>query len=58
MKNLNENKSKFVYQVNGLNLWYGDNQVLKDINIKIIKNEITAIIGPSGCGKSTVVKTL
>ena len=58
MKNLNENKSKFVYQVNGLNLWYGDNQALKDINIKILKNEITAIIGPSGCGKSTFVKTL
>lgn len=58
MKNLNENKSKFVYQVNGLNLWYGDNQVLKDINMKVIENEITAIIGPSGCGKSTFVKTL
>ena len=58
MRNLNGNKSKFVYQVNGLNLWYGDNQALKDINIKILKNEITAIIGPSGCGKSTFVKTL
>jgi len=58
LRNLNGNKSKFVYQVNGLNLWYGDNQALKDINIKILKNEITAIIGPSGCGKSTFVKTL
>ena len=58
MRNLNENKSKFVYQVKGLNLWYGDKQVLKDINIKILENEITAIIGPSGCGKSTFVKTL
>ena len=58
MRNLNGNKSKFVYQVNGLNLWYGDNQALKDIHIKILKNEITAIIGPSGCGKSTFVKTL
>lgn len=58
MKNLNENKNKFVYQVNGLNLWYGDNQALKDINMKVLENEITAIIGPSGCGKSTFVKTL
>jgi len=58
LRNLNENKSKFVYQVNGLNLWYGDNQVLKDSNMKVIENEITAIIGPSGCGKSTFVKTL
>ncbi len=58
MRNLNENKSKFVYQVNGLKLWYGDNQVLKDINMKVLENEITAIIGPSGCGKSTFVKTL
>lgn len=58
MTNLNENKNKFAYDVNELNLWYGDNQVLKDINIKVLKNEITAIIGPSGCGKSTLVKTL
>lgn len=58
MRNLNENKSKFVYQVKGLNLWYGDKQVLKDINMKVLENEITAIIGPSGCGKSTFVKTL
>lgn len=58
MRNVNKNTSEFVYQVNGLNLWYGDNQVLKNINMKIHKNEITAIIGPSGCGKSTFVKTL
>ena len=58
MRNLNGNKSKFVYQVKGLNLWYGDKQVLKDINMKVLENEITAIIGPSGCGKSTFVKTL
>jgi len=58
LRNLNGNKSKFVYQVKGLNLWYGDKQVLKDINMKVLENEITAIIGPSGCGKSTFVKTL
>ena len=47
-----------VYDVQGLNLWYGENQALRDINMKINKNEITAIIGPSGCGKSTFIKTL
>ena len=36
-----------------LNLYYGDNHALKDINIEIPANRITALIGPSGCGKST-----
>jgi len=40
-----------------LNLWYGDNHVLKDVAIKIQKNKVTALIGPSGCGKSTLVRT-
>ena len=48
----------YVYDVQGLNLWYGSDQALKDINMKINKNEVTAIIGPSGCGKSTFIKTL
>ncbi|NCB41332.1 MAG: phosphate ABC transporter ATP-binding protein [Clostridia bacterium] len=47
-----------VFDVQGLNLWYGDSQALSDIHMKIGKNEITAIIGPSGCGKSTFIKTL
>ena len=41
-----------------LNLWYGTNQALKNIEINIPKNKITALIGPSGCGKSTFLKTL
>ncbi len=41
-----------------LNLWYDTNHALKDINIEIPKNKITAFIGPSGCGKSTFLKTL
>lgn len=41
-----------------LNLWYGDNKVLKNINIAIPGKSITALIGPSGCGKSTFLKTL
>lgn len=39
-------------------LWYGENQALKNINIAIPENSITAFIGPSGCGKSTFLKTL
>lgn len=39
-----------------LNLWYGDFQALKDINVSFVANKITAIIGPSGCGKSTLLR--
>lgn len=41
-----------------LNLWYGTNHALKDINIEIPRQKVTAFIGPSGCGKSTFLKTL
>lgn len=47
-----------ILEVNKLNLWYGDHHALKDINVRIPSNEITALIGPSGCGKSTFLKTL
>jgi phosphate transport system ATP-binding protein len=40
-----------------LNLYYGDFQALRDINVTIKANAITAIIGPSGCGKSTLLRT-
>jgi phosphate transport system ATP-binding protein len=41
-----------------LSLWYGEKQALKNINLEIIKNKITALIGPSGCGKSTFIRCL
>ena len=41
-----------------LNLYYGNNHALKNINLDIYDNQITAFIGPSGCGKSTYLKTL
>ena len=47
-----------IIKVEGLNLWYKENHALKDINISIPQNKITALIGPSGCGKSTFLKTL
>ncbi|HNY18655.1 MAG TPA: phosphate ABC transporter ATP-binding protein PstB [Flexilinea sp.] len=46
------------FTIENLNLFYGNFQALKQINLKISKNEITAFIGPSGCGKTTLLKTL
>ena len=45
-------------EVSTLDLYYSDFKALKNINIKIPQNEITAFIGPSGCGKSTLLKSL
>ncbi len=41
-----------------LNAWFGEKQALKDIDLPIINNCVTAIIGPSGCGKSTFIRCL
>ena len=45
-------------QVRNLNLYYGDNHALKNINIDLEENKVTAFIGPSGCGKSTFLRTI
>ncbi|QQB62763.1 phosphate ABC transporter ATP-binding protein [Anaerococcus vaginalis] len=47
---------KTIINVEDLDLYYGDFQALKKINMEIKENEITAFIGPSGCGKSTTLK--
>lgn len=44
--------------VRNLNLYYGDKHALKNINMDIYQNKVTAFIGPSGCGKSTFLRTL
>ena len=44
--------------IHDMNLFYGDFQALKNINLDIPENRITAFIGPSGCGKSTLLKSL
>ena len=46
------------FSVKNLNLYYGDKQALKNINMEIMKNQVTAFIGPSGCGKSTFIRCL
>ncbi len=43
-------------EVNRLNLWYGSNQALKDVDLDIAEKKVTAFIGPSGCGKSTLLR--
>ena len=53
---MEQTKSKF--SVKDLSLYYGDFKALKNINMEIQENEITAFIGPSGCGKSTFLKTV
>lgn len=47
-----------IIQAKNMNLWYGANHALKDINIALPERQITALIGPSGCGKSTFLKSL
>src|SRR5437899_12197297 len=45
-------------QVEKLSAWYGKNQALYDISLKVAPNHATALIGPSGCGKSTFVRCI
>lgn len=55
MKDINSN---IKFDISSLNLFYGDFQALKNINLTVLEREITAFIGPSGCGKSTLLKSL
>lgn len=45
-----------VFTTEQLNLWYGEQQALKDINLRVAQKQVTAFIGPSGCGKSTLLR--
>jgi phosphate transport system ATP-binding protein len=49
-------KTESVLQTKNLNVYYGDTLALRNINLEIPKNKITAFIGPSGCGKSTLLR--
>lgn len=47
-----------VFKIENVNLFYGEKQALKNINLELYKNKVTAFIGPSGCGKSTLLRCL
>ncbi len=51
-----DEKNSVAVAVEHLNLFYGDAQALKDINLEIRKRQVTAFIGPSGCGKTTLLR--
>ncbi len=46
------------FNIENLDLFYGENQALKSINLPIPTRQVTALIGPSGCGKSTLLRCL
>ena len=50
--------NKIKIDTKNLNLFYGSNQALHDINVSLFENKITALIGPSGCGKSTFLRCI
>lgn len=52
---MNEN-NHYAIEARNLNIYYGNFQAVRDVNLTIQRNKITAIIGPSGCGKSTVLR--
>ena len=47
-----------IISAENINVWYGSNQVLFDVNIEVPENSITALIGPSGCGKTTFLRSI
>lgn len=53
-----KNEENYKFEINNLNLHYGDFHALKNINMNIEKNQITAFIGPSGCGKIDIFKDI
>jgi len=52
-----KSSDSIILECRDLNLWYEDTQALKNINLELLKNHVTAIIGPSGCGKSTLIRS-
>ena len=56
MSNPTANATSYAIEARNLNVYYGSFRAVKDVNLGIEKNKITALIGPSGCGKSTVLR--
>ena len=53
-----EEGREVVFDVQDLAVYYGDFRAIRDVNLPVLKNEITALIGPSGCGKTTFLRCL
>jgi len=53
-----EENAEVVFDIDGLSVSYGDKLALRDVSMKVRKNQVTAFIGPSGCGKSTLIRCL
>jgi phosphate transport system ATP-binding protein len=51
-------RREVVFEVQDLAVYYGDFRAIRDVNLPILRNEITALIGPSGCGKTTFLRCL
>lgn len=57
MQTQNSMANRIKLDVKNLNFYYGDFQAIRDVNLSIMENKVTAFIGPSGCGKSTLLRT-
>lgn len=58
-RELNGNATNnFIITIRNLNFWYEETRALKNVNMSIRRNKVTALIGPSGCGKTTLLRTL
>ena len=55
---LPEREREVVFQLSGVEIFYGTARAVTDVDLDIARNEITAFIGPSGCGKTTVIRSL
>ncbi len=51
-----ESQEKYILQTEDLTVYYGDFAALRQVYLKVLKNQVTAFIGPSGCGKSTLIR--
>jgi len=49
-------KTRYAIETENLRIYYGENEVIKGINLKIPENTVFALMGPSGCGKSTLLR--
>jgi phosphate transport system ATP-binding protein len=49
---------QIIFDVDDINVFYGDNKAIRNVTLDLHRNEITALIGPSGCGKSTFIRCL